>query len=136
VYLLDNDVISLVIGPRPPIHLVRKLATIPPDRQFTSAINLGEIVYGAARVGRPELVERARTTVLDLLAILPFDGAAAELYGALRAELEARGQRLAEPDVRIAAVALVHSLTLVTGNARHFSRIPGLTVESWIVPTP
>lgn len=34
----------------------------------------------------------------------------------------------------IAAIAQVHELTLVTGNTRHFARIPGLKVENWFDP--
>ncbi|MDP9373953.1 MAG: type II toxin-antitoxin system VapC family toxin, partial [Chloroflexota bacterium] len=54
-------------------------------------------------------------------------------YGTLRAELEAAGTPLAEPDLRIASIALTHDLTLVTGNLRHFGRISGLAVENWLV---
>lgn len=64
--------------------------------------------------------------------MLPFDEAAAETYGSLRARLEAEGTPLAEPDTRIASIALAHRLTLVTGNVRHFDRVPGLGVENWL----
>jgi len=46
--------------------------------------------------------------------------------------LEREGCRLADPDLRIAATALTQRATLVTGNARHFARLPGLEVEDWI----
>ena len=39
---------------------------------------------------------------------------------------------LAEPDLRIAAIALSRSLTLVTANTRHFDRITGLALENWL----
>jgi predicted nucleic acid-binding protein len=32
----------------------------------------------------------------------------------------------------IAAIALARDLTLVTGNVRHFQRVPGLRVENWL----
>ena len=32
----------------------------------------------------------------------------------------------------IASIALRHNMTLVTGNTRHFSRVPGLRVENWL----
>ena len=54
------------------------------------------------------------------------------MYGRLRAELERNGRPLAEPDLRIAAIALARELTLVSGNARHFGRVPGLRVENWL----
>ena len=36
-------------------------------------------------------------------------------------------------DLFIAATALVHGLTLVTHNARHFQNVPDLTLEDWLV---
>jgi tRNA(fMet)-specific endonuclease VapC len=64
--------------------------------------------------------------------VLPFDERAAEVYGPLRARLEAEGRRLDEPDMRIASIALSRELTFVTGNVRHFDRVPDLTVENWL----
>jgi tRNA(fMet)-specific endonuclease VapC len=58
--------------------------------------------------------------------------AAAEIYGPLRSELEAKGKRLDEPDLRIASISLARRLILVTGNVRHFGRVPGLAVEDWL----
>jgi tRNA(fMet)-specific endonuclease VapC len=37
-------------------------------------------------------------------------------------------------DLQIAAVARVHSLTLVTNNTKDFQRIPGLQLEDWLTP--
>lgn len=64
--------------------------------------------------------------------MLPFDTLAARTFGALKAMLERTGTPLAEPDLRIAAIALTRGLILVTRNVRHFQRIPELTVENWI----
>ena len=46
--------------------------------------------------------------------------------------MEKRGTPLTEPDLRIATIAMHHGLIVVTGNTRHFSKIPGLTFENWI----
>ena len=64
--------------------------------------------------------------------MLDFDRTVAERYGALRADLERGGRRLADLDLRIAAIATVHHATLVSGNVRHFARVPGLIVEDWL----
>jgi tRNA(fMet)-specific endonuclease VapC len=50
--------------------------------------------------------------------------------------LERAGTPLPEPDLRIAATALARSLTVATGNIRHFARIPGLNVENWLSGPP
>ena len=45
---------------------------------------------------------------------------------------ERAGLRLADPDLRIAAIVTAHDATLVTGNVRHFAGVPGLAVENWL----
>lgn len=132
MYCFDTDVLSTVIKPDPPLDLVRRLAATPREDQFTTSITLGEILFGAAKRGDQALEERIRRLVRRLVRILPFDRRAAEIYGPARARLESEGRRLAEPDLRIAAICQANDLTLVTGNVRHFSRIPGLRVENWL----
>jgi tRNA(fMet)-specific endonuclease VapC len=66
------------------------------------------------------------------LAILPFDNAAAEAYGALRAELERQGKPIGPLDTLIAAHALSLGVTLVTNNEREFRRVAGLRVANWL----
>lgn len=134
MYCFDTDVVSATMRRNAPLHLVRRLAVVPVADQFTTSITLGELLYGAARKGSEELVERVRDLVLSGLAVLAFDRSAAEVYGRLRAQLEREGRRLAEPDLRIAAIALTRDLTLVTGNVRHFQRVPDLRVENWLAP--
>jgi predicted nucleic acid-binding protein len=132
MYCFDTDVVSATMRRDPPLHLVRRLAVVPVAEQFTTSITLGELVYGAARKESAELVQRVRELVVSGLAVVAFDLPAAEVYGGVRAQLEREGRRLAEPDLRIAAIALSRDLTLVTGNVRHFQRVPGLRVENWL----
>jgi tRNA(fMet)-specific endonuclease VapC len=131
-YCFDTDVISATIKPPPPLHLIRRLATVPAAEQFTTSITVGELIYGARRVGRESLTTRVEAVVRGAQTVLPFDTVAARRFGELKAELERRGEPLAEPDLRIAAIAVSRGLTLVTRNVRHFRRVPGLAVENWI----
>ncbi len=55
------------------------------------------------------------------------------MFGEAKALLERRGQRLADADLFIGAIAAVHQAAVVTGNRRHYQRIPGITVENWIL---
>ena len=132
MYCFDTDVLSAVFKRDPPLRLIRRLAQVPASDQYTTAITLGELLYGASKRGSPKLAERIRELILRAAAVLPFDSSAAEVYGPLRARLESEGRRLDEPDLRIASIVLSRDLTLVTGNVRHFSRIPALRVENWI----
>lgn len=135
-YCFDTDVISATIKPTPPLHLIRRLATVPAANQFTTSITVAELIYGARRVGREALTARVEAVVRGAQAVLPFDTTAARRFGELKAELERRGEPLAEPDLRIAAIVVSRGLTLVTRNVRHFRRVPGLVVENWIDDNP
>ena len=135
-YLLDTDILSNLLKRTPSTLLITKLASVPPDQQFTSSITLGELHYVAHRI--PErtsyLLQQLAETLLPNLPVLPFNSAAAVSYGELRAELERRGTPLGDADLRIGAIALARGLVVVTGNVRHFQRIPELLVENWLEP--
>ena len=134
MYLLDTDILSNLLKRAPSTTLIAKLASVPIEQQFTSSIALGELVYGAYRLQTrtDALLEQLEKTLLPNLPVLPFDTTAAWRYGEVRAELERRGTLIGDADLRIGAIALVRGLTVVTGNVRHFQRIPGLSVENWL----
>jgi tRNA(fMet)-specific endonuclease VapC len=132
MFCFDTDVLSAVIGRDPPLALIRRLAQTPPEQQFTTAVTLGELLYGAAKRGSATLTNKVRELVIGALLVLPFDERAAEVYGPLRARLESEGRRLDEPDLRIASIALSRGLIVVTANVRHFGRVPDLKVENWL----
>lgn len=134
MYLLDTDILSNLLRRTPSMTLVSKMASTPLESQFTSSITLGELLYGAHRLGpgSDTLMERLNMALVPNLPVLPFDADAARSYGEVRAELERRGTPIGEADLRIGAIGLARGLTVVTGNVRHFNRIPGLSVENWL----
>lgn len=62
---------------------------------------------------------------------LPYDELAPAWHGQVRARFQAAGRSLSFVETRIAAIARVNGLILVTANLRHFEELPGLSVESW-----
>ncbi len=94
-------------------------------------VSIIEHEYGAGRRQSEALHRAIEEYVGGDVSILLFDEPAARSYAEIRVELEAAG-RLEDPDLRIAAICLAHDLTLVTGNVRHFERVPGLRVENWL----
>lgn len=127
-YLFDADAISELLKPRPAAAYVKWLATIPREEQFTSAVVVGELYKGAFRSSAARHLENVEMRVLPAATVLSYDVAAARVYGQVRAHLESTGRPLADADLQIAATALVHDLELVTGNVKHFKRVPGLRV--------
>lgn len=133
MYLFDTDSISSIIKNRPNFSFIKKLAHVSPDDQFTTTITVGELIYGAYKSSRPEyFLERLDMMVWPTINILSFDEDAARLYGKVRADLEKKGIVLSEPDMRIAAIALCNKLTVITGNTRHFLKVPELKVQNWL----
>ncbi len=129
-FLFDTDAISEVLQSRPDPSYLAWLATVPRDEQFASATTIGEVFYGAHRTAASARhLEMVETRVLPTVTVLPFDTDTARTYGHLRATLTDGGMPLADADLQIAATALQHDLDLVTGNLRHFARIPELRIR-------
>ena len=137
MYLFDTDVLSWLAKRQRPAGLMSRLAAIPAELQFTTAINVAEIYHGIFRLeagdaARERLLGFFEGQIFPRLSVLPFEKEDARAYGRLRAELESAGRPRFEPDLQIAAIALRHELTVVTGNVRHFKGITGLRVENWL----
>jgi predicted nucleic acid-binding protein len=129
-FLFDTDAISEVLKKRPAPAYLEWLGAIPRDEQFTSAVSIGELFMGAFRSpSRDRHLTNIEERVLPALTVLPYDVAIARVYGRIEATLAEKGQPLADADLQIAATALFHGLELVTGNVRHFERIPGLRIQ-------
>ncbi len=127
--LLDTDTcIHILRGNEAVIE--RRAAT--PDDVVTTWITAAELYYGAAKSNAPE---KNRTLVQSFLSTLPvvgLDEAAVQVFGEAKALLERQGQRLADADLFIGAIAVAERATVVTGNRRHYERIPGIVLEDWI----
>lgn len=129
-FLFDTDAISEVLRKRPAEVYVRWLGTVPREDQFTSAVVVAELYKGAFGSEHAAFhVSNIETRVLPSLTILPFDVAVARVYGEIEAGLRKGGRPLADADLQIAATAIHHGLDLVTGNLRHFERVPGLSLN-------
>jgi predicted nucleic acid-binding protein len=132
--ILDTDVLIALGRVRSRERISKRLARAE-GPFYTTAISWGELRYGIIRLPREErevLERRYERDVAPLVQVLDFTQGCAETYAGLRVTLERRGERLDDPDLMIASIALRHDLALVTGNTRHFSRIPGLRVENWL----
>ncbi len=71
-------------------------------------------------------------SVKETLQVLGLDAASAQIFGEAKALLEKRGERLADADLLIGAIAAARKATVVTGNRKHYARVPGVTLEDWL----
>ncbi len=89
----------------------------------TTAITLYELTAGPRTTGAQlEILHAA----LGPLLVLPVTRGAADVAAAATRYLARRGEALAVPDTLIAGVCIAHGLPLLTGNVKHFGRVPGL----------
>jgi len=129
-YLFDTDAISEILKKRPISAYREWLSNIPREEQFTSAVVIGELYKGAFRsVDTERHLKNIDGRILRAVTVLPYDVAVARVFGRIHADLSAAGRGLADADLQIAATAIHHGLDLVTGNLRHFRRIPHLQIE-------
>jgi tRNA(fMet)-specific endonuclease VapC len=95
-----------------------------------SLITFGEIYEGIYYGRDPERHEQIFLTFVQSAPTLGLDETILRQFARIRGQLRASGQIISDADLLIAATALVHDLTLVTQNVRHFSRIPALKLYS------
>ncbi len=106
--------------------------TSPDEELSVTTISVGELTHGAHKSNHPAENLARLDVLLVSLAILPYDEFAARRFGALKAQLQAQGEMLADLDLQIASIALENNATLFTHNQRHFVRIPNLNLNDWL----
>jgi tRNA(fMet)-specific endonuclease VapC len=132
--LLDTSIVSELSRPYPNEELIRRLAAND-GRVSIASVTLHEVVYGIERLPdgkrKQALKQYLRDTVMPL-RILPYDVHAADCHAHERARLERIGKPMPYADGQIAAVAVVHSLALITANVKDFVNVKGLRTANWL----
>jgi tRNA(fMet)-specific endonuclease VapC len=129
-YLLDTN-ICIYIRREKPERVLRHFDKVSPGEAAISVITYGELLYGATKSSRREASLEIVREFVRLVPPLPMPEKAAEVYGFIRANLEAKGEMIGPNNLWIAAHALAAGLTLVTNNEKEFRRVRGLRVQNW-----
>jgi len=82
------------------------------------------------KYAKNQLIRFAR--FVEIIQVLPLTTEIATVSAKIYSDLRATGQTLGHNDVLIAGTAVVHGLTLITNNTRHFSRIAKLDIDNWV----
>lgn len=133
-YLLDTNVCIEILRGRNP-YLKQRLETAGFDKLSLCSIVWAELHCGACLLANPEPEIRRIEAAFAGWPRLPFDDAAAERYGLIRARLQGAGRLIGANDLLIAATALANGLALITHNTDEFKRVEGLDVEDWEAET-
>ena len=130
-WMLDTNICIALIKQQPS-RLLRRLNEHAVGDVGISSITLAELEFGVAKSIQQEKNRIALEEFVIPLEVAPFDAAAAQRYGLVRASLEQRGKPIGSLDTLIASHALSLSVTLVTNNTKEFRRVTGLKLEDWL----
>jgi tRNA(fMet)-specific endonuclease VapC len=138
-YLLDTCVLSESIARRPNEGVVNWLRATPIGASYLSAITIGEIKRGIARLPdehqrRPQLNQWLDGEVLVQFRgrILALDSTVMLLWGETTGWLNREGRAIPLLDSLIAAQAIVNHLTLVTRNEKDFHGLNVRILNPWL----
>lgn len=125
--VLDTNVVSDTMRPRPDAALLAWLdAQAPSDLWLTSTV-AAELMAGVARLpngARRQQLAQGVTALLEQdfgQRVLVFDLAAASVYAELLAQRERAGRPISMADAQIAAVCLANNAALATRNLKDFA---------------
>jgi len=136
-YLIDTNVISELVRPKPDAAVLDWFSRTPDEALFLSALTLGEIRKGVEKLTSPEEAPRREKLRLwlehDLRdwfgpRILPIGPDVADHWGRLLAQA---GRPVPAIDSLLAATALHHDLRLVTRNTRDFDYAGLEVINPW-----
>lgn len=134
LYVLDTNMVSFTLTGRSPAARARFKSLAPNDVVGVSTVSEGELLFGLAKSPNKQR-QQVLEQFLGTSVVYPWDRDAAAAYGALRAQLERRGQKLGAYDTQIAAHAIALGAILVSHD-KAFRRIPSLKAEDWAADLP
>ena len=127
-YMLDTDTVSFALRGKGEVG--ERLLERAPSELCISAVTLAELRYGADH-RRSKKLHALIDAFVRSVSGAPFAAAAATAFGVLAAELMGVGTPIGQLDTMIAAHALSLSVTLVTNNTKHYSKVPNLRIDNW-----
>ena len=139
MYILDTDHIGILQRQRGPEYdrLSKRLAQIAASDVFVTIVSFHEQISGwtkyikgtkdQARIVSGYL--RLEKIISDFAEshVLPYSPAASEIFE----EIKGQKIRIATMDLRIASIAIVQRMILVTRNTVDFERVPNLELQDW-----
>lgn len=136
IYLLDTNVISEFLKPRPNSAVIRA-ASEKRDVCAICSVVWQESVFGYEKMPegkRKEHVGEYLLKIKSMYSIIPYDSFAAQICGELQARCEERGVPVPRYDSQIAATAIANNMILITHNTADYEALQEnsmLHVEDW-----
>ena len=136
-WILDTNVLSELRRPRPEPRVVGFISRQLLDRLYISDVTIAEIRFGIELVAEPERRSKLNDWLTNRVRPM-FDGRVLpiteEILLKWRLLVEAgrkTGHTFSQPDLFIAATALVHGMTVVSRDVGEYERAGVSVVSPW-----
>lgn len=139
-FLLDTNVISETVRPKPEPRVLEWLEHQSPEELYLSAMTIGELMRGACKVKEKARRDRLTTWIEEDLRrqfetrLLPFNDSSARIWGELMGNGDRTGKTPSAFDAQIAAIAMDRGLVLVTRNVTDFDKFELEILNPWDEP--
>jgi predicted nucleic acid-binding protein len=136
-FLLDTNVVSEWVKPKPAETVVAWLTAVDEDQVFMSVISFAELRRGVELLNRGRQRTRLEKWIAEDLTrrfqgrLLPVDLVIADAWGHVTARARRAGRPLGVMDAFFGATALAHDLTLATRNVRDFEGLDIALFSPW-----
>lgn len=135
--ILDTNVLSEILRPRPNAGVMTWLASRPVASLFTTTVTRGEVLYGIRLLPagrRRNALQDAVTAIFDedfAERTLSYDNPAADHYADIAASRRAKGRPISQFDAMIAAIARSRGASLATRNTRDLAGCGIDLIDPW-----
>lgn len=138
--VLDTNVLSELMRPKPSSRVAAWIAQQPLPELFTTTVTEAEIFYGIALLAKGKRRDALLAAVEGMFAedfagrVLTFESDAARHFATIAARRRALGRPISHADAQIAAIARAHSAKLATGNGPDFADCSVTVLDPWREP--
>jgi toxin FitB len=135
--ILDTNVLSELMRPKPSSRVAGWIAKQPVTELFTTSITEAEIFYGIELLTTGKRREALGAAAEAMFAedfagrIFDFESDAARIFGKIAAARRSIGKPISHADAQIAAIAQIRGAKLATRNVADFQDCGVEVVDPW-----
>ena len=138
--VLDTNVVSEVMKPKPSAMVLSWMEAHPRERLFITTVTQAEILYGVQLLPAGRRRAALQADIDSMLnvefagRILPFDEQAASAFSRIAADRRTSGRPISDFDAQIAAIAFSRGASIATRDVRDFEDCGAVVLNPWAGP--
>ncbi len=135
--ILDTNVVSELMRPKPSAHVLAWIAKQPEAELFTTSITEAEIFLGIEMLPKGKRREHLTTAAEGMFAedfadrVYSFDSAAARAFSRIATSRRASGRPISQSDAQIVAIAKTRGARVATRDVKGFEECGVDVVDPW-----